>query len=164
MSSISKIACLAATTSLVFLPSCATIISQGTKNVSIESQPSGLNFEVKDSEGTVVGSGKTPQTLSLSTGRGYFKPANYTIITKRGGKVVAERNLTATVNGWYFGNILIGGLVGMLIVDPLTGAMYTLPGTVDISAHSTASTGGRTLSVASIDTLSPEQRDQLVRL
>jgi len=30
------------------------------------------------------------------------------------------------VNGWYFGNILLGGLIGMLIVDPATGAMYRL--------------------------------------
>jgi hypothetical protein len=164
MFSIPKIACTAALASLVFLPSCATIISQGTKKVSIESQPSGLDFVVKDLEGNIVGSGKTPQTLSLDTGGGYFKPAKYTVLTKRGGKVIAEHNLTSTVNGWYFGNILIGGLIGMLVVDPLTGAMYTLPKTVDVSSHSTASTGERTLSVASIDTLTTEQRAKLVRL
>jgi len=31
------------------------------------------------------------------------------------------------MSGWYWGNILIGGLIGMLVVDPLTGAMYKLP-------------------------------------
>ena len=31
-------------------------------------------------------------------------------------------------DGWYIGgNILVGGLIGWFIVDPLTGAMYTLP-------------------------------------
>ena len=35
-------------------------------------------------------------------------------------------NLECKVNGWYFGNLLIGGLIGMLIVDPATGAMYKL--------------------------------------
>jgi hypothetical protein len=30
------------------------------------------------------------------------------------------------VNGWYFGNIIFGGLIGLLAVDPATGAMYTL--------------------------------------
>jgi hypothetical protein len=34
--------------------------------------------------------------------------------------------LDSTLSGWYFGNILIGGLIGLLIVDPLTGAMYDL--------------------------------------
>lgn len=28
------------------------------------------------------------------------------------------------LDGWYLGNILIGGLIGMLIVDPASGAMY----------------------------------------
>ena len=36
------------------------------------------------------------------------------------------------MNGWYFGNILFGGLIGMIAVDPATGAMYTLqPKAVD---------------------------------
>jgi hypothetical protein len=30
------------------------------------------------------------------------------------------------VEGWYWGNILFGGLIGMIIVDPATGAMYKL--------------------------------------
>jgi len=30
------------------------------------------------------------------------------------------------VNGWYFGNVIFGGLIGLLAVDPATGAMYTL--------------------------------------
>jgi hypothetical protein len=30
------------------------------------------------------------------------------------------------LDGWYFGNILLGGLIGMLIIDPATGAMYKL--------------------------------------
>jgi hypothetical protein len=30
------------------------------------------------------------------------------------------------MSGWYIGNILFGGLIGMLVVDPQTGAMYRL--------------------------------------
>jgi hypothetical protein len=30
------------------------------------------------------------------------------------------------INGWYVGNIVFGGLIGWLIVDPLTGAMWAL--------------------------------------
>ncbi|MCG2921469.1 hypothetical protein KZ305_25620, partial [Escherichia coli] len=30
------------------------------------------------------------------------------------------------LNGWYFGNIIFGGLIGILVVDPMTGAMFTL--------------------------------------
>ncbi len=35
--------------------------------------------------------------------------------------------LEATLDGWYIGNIIFGGLIGFLIVDPLTGAMWKLP-------------------------------------
>ena len=30
------------------------------------------------------------------------------------------------MNGWYIANIIFGGLIGLLIIDPATGAMYTL--------------------------------------
>lgn len=30
------------------------------------------------------------------------------------------------LDGWYFGNILLGGIIGMLIVDPATGAMWKI--------------------------------------
>lgn len=34
--------------------------------------------------------------------------------------------VTGGVSGWYVANLLFGGLIGLLIVDPLTGAMYNL--------------------------------------
>ncbi len=37
-----------------------------------------------------------------------------------------ELTLSGTMSGWYIGNILFGGLIGMLVVDPQTGAMYRL--------------------------------------
>jgi hypothetical protein len=30
------------------------------------------------------------------------------------------------LDGWYIGNIVFGGLIGMLIVDPATGAMWKI--------------------------------------
>ncbi len=38
----------------------------------------------------------------------------------------AEVKLASSVSGWYFGNIAFGGFIGMLIVDPMTGAMFNL--------------------------------------
>ena len=34
--------------------------------------------------------------------------------------------LEADLNGWYFGNIVFGGFIGLLIVDLVTGAMYRI--------------------------------------
>lgn len=33
------------------------------------------------------------------------------------------------MDGWYVGNIIFGGLIGLLLVDPITGAMWKLPDT-----------------------------------
>jgi hypothetical protein len=37
-----------------------------------------------------------------------------------------QAKLTPRISGWYFGNIAIGGLLGMVCIDPVTGAMYKL--------------------------------------
>jgi hypothetical protein len=31
------------------------------------------------------------------------------------------------LNGWYWGNFLFGGVIGLLIIDRATGAMWRLP-------------------------------------
>jgi hypothetical protein len=31
------------------------------------------------------------------------------------------------LSGWYFGNLLFGGIIGLAIVDPISGKMWTLP-------------------------------------
>ena len=45
------------------------------------------------------------------------------------------------LNGRYFGNLLLGGVIGTLIIDPATGAMYKLETEFlnETLLHSTAS-------------------------
>lgn len=165
MSSFSKIFVASAVTGSLLLSSCASIVSRASRDVSIQSNPSGLAFSIINASGETIHSGTTPQTVNLTARGGYFKAAKYTVQVKRGSKVVGSHQVTAGINGWYFGNILIGGLVGLVIVDPLTGAMYRLPASITVDAASVASTSGpRTLTIASVDTLTPEQRASLVRL
>lgn len=40
------------------------------------------------------------------------------------GYNTAALPLRTSVDGWYWGNFLFGGLIGFLIVDPVTGAMF----------------------------------------
>lgn len=152
-----------AITSLV-LSNCASIVSKNSWPVSIQSQPSGVEFLVKKADGTVISNGKTPQIVTLDSGAGYFKSGKYIVETKSRGKVVGSQELTASINGWYFGNILFGGLIGMVIVDPLTGAMYRLPETVTLNGQKLAANSSQSLTIASIDTLSQAQRSKLVRI
>ena len=118
---------LALFTAVLALTGCASIVSNSKWPVRIDSNPSGQLVTVKNSTGATVSSGTTPLMVDLKSGDGYFGKAAYTIET--GGGVT---RLDPSFNWWYAGNIVFGGLIGMLIVDPLTGAMWRLPETVII--------------------------------
>lgn len=65
-------------------------------------------------------------TVSLSPNGGYFKGQSYVIDLEMPGYTTQQISVTPTLSGWYFGNIIFGGLIGMLVVDPLTGSMWNL--------------------------------------
>ncbi|ENV11439.1 hypothetical protein F966_00222 [Acinetobacter higginsii] len=64
--------------------------------------------------------------MSLNRGAGFFVPERYTVIFEKEGYEKKEIKVTPSMNGWYIGNILFGGIIGLLIIDPATGAMYSL--------------------------------------
>ncbi len=53
-----------------------------------------------------------------------MKDEQYTLTFSKEGFEDKMVTIHSRFDGWYIGNILIGGLIGMLIVDPLSGAMY----------------------------------------
>ena len=167
MSSFSKIAIASAAAGSLLLSSCATIFNRSNQPVNVMSQPSGLSFKVTDANGETVATGTTPGEIRLDTSPGYFRAASYTFTFSKGGKTLGTRTLNASVSGWYVGNILVGGLVGLVIVDPLTGSMYSLPNDVSFGGPALANvnhSSAGSLSLVSIDQLSTEQRVHLVRL
>lgn len=149
------------------LTNCATIVSKSSYPVTINSNPQGLSYVVTDLKtNAVVTQGTTPQQVTLRAGAGYFKAAKYRLDVKKGGRLVATQELQATMDGWYIGNVLFGGIIGLLIVDPITGAMYKFPKDITVGAPSVASmqNGNQSLQVASIESLTPAQRKQLVKI
>lgn len=75
--------------------------------------------------------------------------------------------LSADISGWYFGNILFGGLIGMLIVDPATGAMWKLPENVNasVSPIATLSSGnGKTIQLIDKTSIPLDLQRQLIAL
>ncbi len=142
------------------LAGCATIFNGGTQAVSFQSAPEGATVTITNAAGEKVHSGVTPATVTLKRGAGYFKPETYTVSLTKEGFAPKEIQITGSVGGWYFGNILFGGLIGMLAVDPVTGAMFNLPETVNEKLEGTAAkTSGvpGTLTIVSTDSLTPEQ-------
>jgi len=105
---------------------CATIVHGGPRAISVASDPVGAKVSIYDRSNTLVMTNTTPFIAQLSTKFGYFKGQNYRLIFEMPAHATAEVNLTSSLSGWYFANLVFGGAVGMLIVDPLTGAMYNL--------------------------------------
>src|SRR6185437_920512 len=108
------------------LSGCASIVHGGPRAISVASSPSGAKVSIYDRSNTLVQTNTTPFVARLNTKYGYFKGQTYRLVFELPGHANAEVNLGSSVSGWYFGNIAFGGLIGMLIVDPLTGAMYNL--------------------------------------
>lgn len=113
---------------MVLSQGCASILGQSKQSVNITSSPAGAKVEIYNGKGNLVTSGETPFTaVSLPAGAGFFTAEKYTVKFKKAGCLDCEAPINVGVNGWYIGgNFLLGGLVGWLIIDPLTGAMWTL--------------------------------------
>jgi hypothetical protein len=109
-----------------FSTGCATIVARSSQEITITSVPEGASVKINNKSGAAVHSGNTPMTVTLKKGRGYFKAERYSVVIEKEGFQTFRVTVEGEVNGWYFGNILFGGLIGLLAVDPATGAMYTL--------------------------------------
>jgi hypothetical protein len=107
---------------------CASIIKGGDQSVSFKSDPTEAKLVITDlRDGKDIHSGTTPFTTSLKRSAGYFQKAKYKIAVDKPGYQREEVMVEGTPNGWYIGgNFMFGGLIGWLIVDPLTGGMWTL--------------------------------------
>jgi hypothetical protein len=94
--------------------SCATIMLGTTQEVSISSNPTGA---LVTNNGLQLG--KTPVVADLK------RKGNHRIKIELEGYQPYEVMLSRSTSGWVFGNIIFGGIPG-LIVDVVTGAMYIL--------------------------------------
>ena len=102
---------------------CASIISGRHADVAFDSYPSNAHVIVQDNDGREVASVNTPGTVSLKRNRHYFLPARYTATIIAPGFEPAVVPIRSTVNPWILGNVVIGGVPG-LIVDNATGTAW----------------------------------------
>lgn len=114
--------------STVLLGGCATIMGDKTQLVPVSSNPSDASILITDEKGVQVFKGQTPTSVTLQKSDGsYWGKKSFTVRISKNGYETQIIPITAHANGWYIGgNILVGGLIGWFIVDPLNGAMYTL--------------------------------------
>ena len=107
---------------------CASIVRGGSQEINISSSPDQATFEIRDNHGNSTPiSGVTPGKVTLKKGAGYFKGGSYTVTLNKPGYAPSTVHMDSSISGWYMGgNLLVGGLIGYLIVDPATGAMWNL--------------------------------------
>lgn len=103
---------------LLFLD-CATIIHGTKQNVSIDSNPPQAEVIVQTTGGVVYSSGKTPLSVRLK------RKQEYDVIIKLAGYQDARVHISKDFDPWVIGNLLCGGVIG-LIVDAVGGGMWQL--------------------------------------
>lgn len=137
----------------VMVSGCATIIKGSRQEVNFASVPSEAQFTILDNKGgQEIHRGVTPQIVTLK------RKKSYTVRFEKSGFKTREIPIAKGVNGWVFGNVVFGGLIG-IIIDASNGSIYALK---DV----TASLQGQdvALEVRSLDSLTEEEKARLIPL
>lgn len=111
------------------LSGCASIMGNAqAQKFDIISNPSIAKITVTDVKSDkIVIENTTPFQIILDKKAGYFQGKTYLVTLSKEGYKDISFNIKPTPNGWYLaGNFIFGGLLGWLIIDPATGAMWNL--------------------------------------
>jgi PEGA domain len=105
---------LAIVVATLTLAGCASIMHGTSQDVGISSSPTGATVTLDNQVGA-----QTPYIAHLS------RKDNHIVKLSLNGYAPAELTLTRKTSGWVWGNIVFGGLIG-LVVDAMTGGLYNL--------------------------------------
>jgi hypothetical protein len=108
---------------LVPLAGCASIVSGRHAEVSIYTNVPNAHVVVRDKRGQEVASVHTPGRVALKRKDRFIFPARYTATIAAPGYQTAQVPIRSTVNPWVLGNIVFGGIPGV-VIDNATGAAW----------------------------------------
>jgi len=103
---------------------CASVLCGPKQTFAVQTQPPGADVVVYDSHGGVVFQSTSPCVTELDRLAPEKERASYVFLIKKDGFTPVQVPMSGHINGAYWANILFGG-VGLLI-DPATGAMWTM--------------------------------------
>lgn len=117
------------------LSSCASVMRDNKQTVNLSSNVDRANIRILNKKGNTVLEGQTPMIVTLRTAsEGYFSPEKYTVEATKEGYTPLRSEIDWHVSKWYsLGNFAIGGLIGWLLIDPITGDMYYLDDEVHLN-------------------------------
>ena len=147
---------------------CATIVSKSIYPVSIYTNPRNGQVSITDKKGKEIYKGTSPAVVKLKSGAGFFSKAEYQVRLSSPGYVDKVIPVTFKLNEWYFGNIIFGGLIGMIIVDPASGAMWRIDKYADdineTLIKSTVSITEPALKIIDIKSVPENMKKNLIRV
>lgn len=108
------ISILTITVFLIFTQSCGTIIQSSTQQVGFSSNPGNASVTINGQN-----HGNTPMIIDLK------RKDSHMVVIELEGYQPYETSLTRRTSGWVWGNLVFGGLIG-LVIDASAGGMYKL--------------------------------------
>ncbi|MBI3004815.1 MAG: PEGA domain-containing protein [Ignavibacteriales bacterium] len=122
---------------VVLFVGCATIMKGSDQQVRINSTPASAKVMIKTTGGMTVFEGTTPAMTKIS------RKNEYTVtVSLEGHKDATVNIMKESIEGWFWGNLLCGGVIG-IIVDASNGAMHHLsPDEISVTL-TTAYLGGK---------------------
>ncbi len=120
-------AALLCTVAALTVTGCATIVRGSLQSVIVNTSPPGAAC-IFNRDGRIIATAEpTPKTVDIEKGR-----KDIVVTCSRRGYKEASAPLLSTFEGWTFGNILFGGLIGVA-VDAGSGAMHDYPQSIRIT-------------------------------
>jgi hypothetical protein len=105
---------------------CATIVSTTSQKIQLNSNPAGANVSIQSQGGGEASSVTTPAKVSLK------RKSEYDLTFEKEGYQPEKATIEQNFNPLFLGNLLIGGLIGM-VVDLFSGAVFKLdPAKVEV--------------------------------
>jgi hypothetical protein len=137
-------------------------MSGSKQEITFQATPEEARVEVVDAVGISYGSCITPCKLDLK------RKEKYKVVFSKPGYDTVRVAIDHRTNGWIWGNILLGGVIG-LVIDFTSGSAYKLSPR-DVSATLSETTVSKLpeldegLVIIDIDHLTDEERGRLTKL
>lgn len=116
-----KLRLIAAILAPLWLANCATVVEGTDQNVLINSDPAGASCKLKRDGGEVGGVAATPASVRISKSKDPIA-----VTCRKEGYLDTTGHLASGFQGMTFGNVLLGGFIGVAI-DAGSGAMHEYP-------------------------------------
>ena len=153
--------------STLTLTGCASVFSVSEYPVHLDSVPSDMEIVVTDRNGNIEYRGQTPAIVDLDARGGYFVRETFTVELYDAGKVVGRTQIKGGIDLWYFVNFISRPwttLVGFFVIDPITGAMWSLDKSVTVfrDVKTTGTISSAQQQIDDVEDTSETNQDDLV--